>query len=56
MAALTMYMYITCQRPLLYDIINVSLQISQSYFTKCIGYNANCIGATTLKSDGLQYN
>ena len=32
-------------RPFLYNIIKVSLQCSQSYFTKCIGYNKNCIGA-----------
>ena len=37
---LTMY----CIRPFLYDI-NISLQFSQCYFMKCIGYNASCIGA-----------
>ena len=40
---LTMY-YI---RPFLYDIIMVSLLFSQCYFTQCIGYSTNCIGAVT---------
>ena len=31
-------------KPFLYDII-VSLRLSHCYFTKCIGYNMNCIGA-----------
>ena len=47
---LTMY-YV---RSFLYDFINVSLWFSQCYFTKCIGYNTNCIGAVNnyIKSDG----
>ena len=39
-------------RPSLIDIINISLQLSQGFFTtcidyECIGYKANCIGAVT---------
>ena len=49
---LTMY-YI---RPFLNDIINISFPFSQSYFTKCIGYNTKCIGAITVKSGGHQYS
>ena len=30
-------------RPLHYDSINVSLLVSQSYFTNCISYNTNYI-------------
>ena len=39
----TKFMYYI--RPFLYDIINVSLRFRQCYFTKCIGYNTNSIGA-----------
>ena len=31
----------------IYDIINVSLQVCQYYFTQCVGYSTNCIGAIT---------
>ena len=34
-------------RLFLYDIINVSLRLSNCYFMKCIDYNTNCIGDVT---------
>ena len=34
-------------KPLLYDIIDVTLRFSQCYSTKCISYNMNCMGAVT---------
>ena len=50
---LTMY-YIRAFR---YDIMNISLRFSHCYFTICIGYNMNCIGAVMkLKSDRHQYS
>ena len=42
-------------RPFLYDIINVSLRLSQCYFTKSISYNMNCIGAI-MKSNQMGTN
>ena len=42
-------------RLFLYDIVNVSLRFSQCYFTKCIGYNVNCIGAI-MKSNQIGNN
>ena len=42
-------------RPFLYDIINVSLWLSQWYITQCIGYNTNGIGAIA-KSDQMRTN
>ena len=32
-------------RPLLCDIITISLRLSQGFSTQCIGYITNCIGA-----------
>ena len=40
-AGLTMF-YI---KLLLYNIIKVTVQLSQSFFTKCIGYNTKYIDA-----------
>ena len=39
----------------LYNLVNVFLQFSQCYFTKCIGYNSNCIGAV-MKSNQMGTN
>ena len=30
-----------------YYIVSVSLRLCQGFFTKYVGYNANCIGAVT---------
>ena len=40
-------------RPFLYDIIKVSSPFSQCYFTKCIGYNTNCIIGVIMKSNTI---
>ena len=32
-------------RPLLYNIINVTLPFNHGFSEKCIGYNTNCLGA-----------
>ena len=45
-------------RPFLYNIIKVSLPLSQCYFTKCTGYNTNCIIGVIMKSNQMdpKYN
>ena len=42
-------------KPFLYDIINVFVRFSKCYFTNCIGYDTNCIGAVT-KSNQMGTN
>ena len=42
-------------RPLLCDIITVSLRLSQFFSTKCIDYNTSCVGAVA-KSNPMGTN